>query len=81
MVGKIRLTYFDLRGRAEVIRLLIHAANADFEDKRVTKAEWVNDVKDSKKISHLWQRSSVYYIYTFLCSSSIKGTETQKKNI
>jgi glutathione S-transferase len=37
----LRLTYFDLRGRAEAIRVLLHATQAEFEDHRVVEAdEW-----------------------------------------
>ena len=37
-----RLTYFDMRGRAEAIRLLLHATQTEFEDKRiVSRDEWV----------------------------------------
>lgn len=36
-----RLTYFEMRGRAEAIRLLLHATHTDFEDKRVVSSdEW-----------------------------------------
>lgn len=36
-----RLTYFDLRGRAEPIRLLLHATQSEFEDKRIVSGdEW-----------------------------------------
>ena len=36
-----RLTYFDLRGRAEAIRVLLHATQTEFEDRRVVEAdEW-----------------------------------------
>jgi glutathione S-transferase len=36
-----RLAYFELRGRAEAIRVLLHATQAEFEDRRVISAdEW-----------------------------------------
>lgn len=36
-----RLTYFDIRGRAEAIRLHLHATATDFDDHRVASAdEW-----------------------------------------
>ena len=36
-----RLTYFDMRGRAEAIRLLLHANRTEFEDRRiVSRDEW-----------------------------------------
>ncbi|VDL58780.1 unnamed protein product [Hymenolepis diminuta] len=34
------LIYFNIRGRAELIRLILHAADKDFIDQRVTSAEW-----------------------------------------
>ena len=38
---KPRLWYFDLRGRAEAIRLTLHAAGIAFDDRRVEDAdEW-----------------------------------------
>ena len=37
---RIRLTYFDLPGRGEVARLAMFLGGIDFEDRRVTFAEW-----------------------------------------
>ena len=35
-----KLTYFDIRGRGEVVRLIFKAAEVEFEDKRVKFEEW-----------------------------------------
>ena len=32
---EIKLTYFNIEGKAELIRLLLHAGNFEFEDFRV----------------------------------------------
>nr|AAG44695.1 glutathione S-transferase Ia [Onchocerca volvulus] len=37
---KYTLTYFNGRGRAEVIRLLFALANVSYEDNRITRDEW-----------------------------------------
>lgn len=36
----MKLLYFDLRGRAEMIRLALHAGGISFEDVRFARAEW-----------------------------------------
>merc|ERR1711973_821834 len=36
----VKLTYFDLEGRGELIRLLLHAGNIDFEDFRFGFGDW-----------------------------------------
>ncbi|XP_067933706.1 glutathione S-transferase 1-like isoform X3 [Watersipora subatra] len=40
MVGQMKLTYFDIKGRAEVVRLLFKLAGRDFIDCRLTMEEW-----------------------------------------
>ncbi|KAL5107584.1 Glutathione S-transferase class-mu 28 kDa isozyme [Taenia crassiceps] len=40
--AKLRLLYFNIRGRAELIRLVLNAAEKDFEDVRVSSTEWTS---------------------------------------
>lgn len=44
-----KLTYFNSRGKAEIIRLLFAEANAKYEDVRLDRADWPN-LKPSKII-------------------------------
>ena len=39
-MGNIKLIYFNLRGRAELARLILAQAGEEYEDKRV---EWASD--------------------------------------
>ena len=39
-MGKIKLIYFNARGRAELSRLILAQAGVEFEDLRITKEEW-----------------------------------------
>jgi prostaglandin-H2 D-isomerase / glutathione transferase len=39
-MGKYTVTYFNARGRAEVIRMILAAAGEEFDDVRFTKEEW-----------------------------------------
>ncbi|VDO06223.1 unnamed protein product [Rodentolepis nana] len=42
VTDKQQFFYFNIRGRGELIRLILHAAEKDFVDQRVTSAEWTN---------------------------------------
>ena len=36
----MKLIYFDMQGRAEFSRLLLAQAGVQYEDKRISQAEW-----------------------------------------
>ena len=36
----VKLVYFPVRGRGELLRLLLHAAGVDYEEEAVTFEEW-----------------------------------------
>ncbi len=40
MAPKVTLTYFGVRARAELIRLILKAGEIEFEDKRISQQEW-----------------------------------------
>jgi glutathione S-transferase len=41
-MSKLRLTYFDGRGSAELSRLILAHAGVAFEDQRIGKDEWTD---------------------------------------
>lgn len=43
--GKTVYYYFDLHGRGDIIRLLLHLADVPFEDKRLQAEEWLGTYK------------------------------------
>ena len=47
-----KLTYFNVKGRAEVIRLIFAAAGVEYEDIRLTTEEWVA-MKPGSKFAQL----------------------------
>lgn len=45
----IKLFYFDIRGRGEFIRMVLTAGGVNFEDVRITFADWKNDPSHKKE--------------------------------
>ena len=43
----MKLTYFNLKGRAELARLILAQAEVAYDDRRISKEEW-RSVKPSK---------------------------------
>ena len=39
-MGKMKLIYFNTRGRAEISRIILAHAGEDYEDKRIERADW-----------------------------------------
>ena len=48
MAPRYKLTYFDLRARAEPTRIVFAYAGVHYEDVRVSFEEWGNSLKNSK---------------------------------
>ena len=53
IMSGIKLTYFNLKGRAELARLILAQAEVEYEDSRIEREEWpelkkgeVNRIKD-----------------------------------
>lgn len=46
-----KLTYFNITGLAEPIRLVLHQSGIKFEDKRLTQDEWPEVKKSKNSIS------------------------------
>ena len=54
MADNYTLHYFDARGRADQIRILLTMAGAPFEDHRVDYETFVKDVKPSEFTMMSW---------------------------
>jgi len=46
-VPSYKLTYFQMRGRAEIVRLVFAAAGVQYEDHRIDMSQWPS-IKPSK---------------------------------
>lgn len=51
MAPKYTLNYFDLAARGEPIRLMFHAAGVEFNDNRISFADWGSFKADGKNQS------------------------------
>ena len=40
MAPKVQLMYFDIRARAEIVRIMLNYGGIEFEDKRIQNADW-----------------------------------------
>ena len=49
MAPQIKLIYFNLRGRAEIARLVLAQSGVEYEDKRIEREEWA-ELKKSKHV-------------------------------
>merc|ERR1712107_430563 len=64
-MGEMKLTYFNLMGRAETTRLILAQAGVAFEDKRIEPAEWPA-LKASLPMGQLPILEVVYQVITSL---------------
>lgn len=51
--NKIKLTYFDMAGRAEAVRLALYVGGVPFEDERISHSEWNENVKPNARFGQL----------------------------
>lgn len=49
-----KLTYFQLRGKAEAIRMTLSIAGVEFEDVRVSIDDWVSKLKNCEYTAQFW---------------------------
>ena len=49
-MSSYKLTYFNARGKAEIIRLIFAQAGVEYEDIRIGGNEWREQLKQSKKL-------------------------------
>lgn len=64
---KYKLTYFDLRGRAETTRLLFTVSGVAFEDERIGQEQWrsIKHSKDIRKYSQTRKLILMVFYVTF----------------
>lgn len=53
-MAQYKLTYFQLRGKAEAIRMTFSVAGVEFEDVRVSIDDWVSKLKHCEYTALYW---------------------------
>jgi len=76
MAAKMKLTYFDMRGLAENIRLIMAQAGVDYEDCRIEKGQWPG-MKDSMPFG---QVPALEYDGQVICQSIAIARFVAKEN-
>jgi hypothetical protein len=66
MPAKIKLTYFNAKGRAELSRLILAQAGATYDDVRIEREEWAT-LKQSKSDFSEGPRK-IFKNHSFVCS-------------
>ena len=61
MPGEMKLTYFHLRGRAELSRLLFKLAGKEFNDNRVTGESWQQFKPSKDRFFFTLSKGFAYY--------------------
>ena len=67
-MGKMKLIYFNARGRAELARLILAQAGEDYIDERVERDDWPK-LKSSKIIMIIYQKCYSFFILDCKISS------------
>lgn len=52
VMSSYKLTYFDIRGKAEIIRLILAQVGVEYEDIRIGQDEWREHLKQSNCLFH-----------------------------
>ena len=73
---KIKLTYFEFRARAEIIRILLNYGGLPFEDKKIKRDDWP-EFKPSKLIFPFMNQQN--YKKLIQSPSAARGLRYQKQ--
>lgn len=62
-MASYRLHYFDVRGRAEIVRMLFKLAQVEFEDIRVTESEWTRVKLGKLFVDFFYRLINLFFFY------------------
>ena len=73
MAPKIKLTYFDVRARAELSRMILAQAGVEYEDCRIKGEDW-QKMKPGKKRIYIWiDGVTAHFICHFFSASVVNN--------